>query len=404
MKNQSLKRSLAATAILASVISTAHGQSLVDQIGEAISGGSVNFNMRFRHESVAQDNALLDADASTVRTRLTLQSAPVSGFSGLFEVDNVSTIGSDHYDSFVMDEYRGNYSIIADPVGTEVNQAYLQYQANDTFRTRLGTQRILHAGQRFVGGVGWRQNEQTFDALTTSYFSEQVTVDYSYVWNVNRIFNSSRQSVQLTDFDSDTHFLLASHKTEAGTFSGYIYALDFSQAAALSSLTTGLSYTGDVGPATLSASFAVQSDYGNAPVDYSANYLNLELAVPIAPITATLGYEMLGSDDGVKAFTTPLATLHKWQGWTDLFLGTPANGIEDSYLTLAGNAGKLALSATFHNFSADEGGADYGSEWDLIATFPINDKISTQLKYASYDSNGYAVDTDKLWLMLNVVF
>jgi len=30
--------------------------------------------------------------------------------------------------------------------------------------------------------------------------------------------------------------------------------------------------------------------------------------------------------------------------------------------------------------------------------------VSTQLKYATFDSDGYAVDTDKLWIMVNVVF
>ena len=141
--------------------SAVNGQSTLAEIDNAISAGSVTFNMRFRHETVEQNNALADAAASTVLTRLTLQSGTVEGFSALFEVDNVSTFGADHYDSFILDEYRGNHSIIPDPVGTEVNQALLKYDFNSRFNAKLGTQRILHAGQRFVGGVGWRQNEQT---------------------------------------------------------------------------------------------------------------------------------------------------------------------------------------------------------------------------------------------------
>ena len=36
---------------------------------------------------------------------------------------------------------------------------------------------------------------------------------------------------------------------------------------------------------------------------------------------------MLGSDGGVAAFQTPLATLHAFNGWADLFLTTPARGL-----------------------------------------------------------------------------
>jgi hypothetical protein len=399
-----LPQSLTALALLGMGLPAAHGQSVVEQLGNAVSEGTVNFSMRFRHETVDQDNALADAAASTVLTRMTLQSAPVSGFSGVFEVDNVSTFASDSYDSFVLDEYRGTHSIIADPVGTEVNQAYLQYQASEGFKARLGMQRIVHAAQRFIGGVAWRQNEQTFDAFTASYADDAFSLDYSYVWNVNRIFNTSKPSAQLGDLDSDSHFLLASTKGEWGTLSGFVYALDFSAAGALSSMTAGLSYTGTLGPASILASFATQNDFANNPVDYSANYINLEAGLPVGPARVIAGVEILGSDSGIKSFTTPLATLHKWQGWTDLFLGTPASGIEDRYLTVSGNIGKVGVAATYHDFQAEFGSADYGGEWDLIANFAINEMVSTQLKYATYDSDGYAVDTDKFWFMVNVVF
>src|SRR3546814_12023345 len=45
-------------------------------------------------------------------------------------------------------------------------------------------------------------------------------------------------------------------------------------------------------------------------------------------------YEVLGSDAGVFAFQTPLATLHKFQGWADLFLTTPSAGVRDLNFTL----------------------------------------------------------------------
>ncbi len=47
--------------------------------------------------------------------------------------------------------------------------------------------------------------------------------------------------------------------------------------------------------------------------------------------TLGVGYELLGSDDGVAAFQTPLATLHKFNGFADQFLVTPAGGLQDIY-------------------------------------------------------------------------
>ena len=35
--------------------------------------------------------------------------------------------------------------------------------------------------------------------------------------------------------------------------------------------------------------------------------------------------------NGTIGFSTPLATLHKFQGFADVFLTTPASGITDAY-------------------------------------------------------------------------
>ena len=379
-------------------------QSGIDSIANAIKSGTHNLSFRLRHESVEQDNPLSDADATTLRSRLALKSGSVNGFTALLEVDNVSTIGSDEYDSFILDEYRGNHSIIADPVYTEINQVSLTYKIDDSQNLIAGRQRLNHAAQRFIGGVGWRQNEQTYDAASYTYKSDEFSVDYSYVWNVNRIFASSKPSAQRSDLDSDSHFLIGSYKPEWGTVSGYVYALDFEDVSALSSITYGVSYAGKLGPVTLNAALASQSDYGDATVAYDAEFYSIDAAIAAGPVTLKAGYEVLGSDDGVKAFATPLSTLHKWQGWADLFLNTPANGIEDMFFTVSGNVSGVALAATYHDFQADTGGADYGSEFDLIANYKINDVVSTQLKYASFDSDGFAVDTDKLWVSLMVAF
>src|SRR3546814_1461069 len=64
-------------------------------------------------------------------------------------------------------------------------------------------------------------------------------------------------------------------------------------------------------------------------------------------------YEVLGSDAGVFAFQTPLATLHKFQGWADLFLTTHSAGVRDLNFTLTKKFPAIpvlpALSATIRS-------------------------------------------------------
>ncbi len=394
-----------AAGIFASALSApASAQGIADDIASMISGGTAKVAMRYRFEDVEQDNALDDATASTLRTRLTLQSATVNKFSVLFEADNILTLGADDYDSFQLNKYRGNHSLIADPVGTEINQSSVKYMIAEGASATLGRQRINHAAQRFVGSVGWRQNEQTMDAYSYNRVAGKFSIDYSYLWNVNRIFKGSKASAQVTDFDSDSHALLLSSKENWGTLSGFLYALDFSNGVGASSVTYGLSYGGTVAGFALNATFAGQSDYGDNPLSYDTEYLALDIGKKLGSLNFVMGYEQLGSDDGVAGFSTPLATLHKFQGFADMFLNTPAKGIEDIYVTVGTTVNKFALSATYHDFDADEGSADYGSELDVVIGYTVSPKVNFEAKYAAYDSDGFAVDTDKLWLTMNLAF
>jgi hypothetical protein len=83
--------------------------------------GKASFNFRYRYEFVDDENFSKDAKASTLRSRLTFTSAAYKGLSFLTEFDDVSAIGSDNYNSTA--NGKGEYPIVADPEGTEVNQA-----------------------------------------------------------------------------------------------------------------------------------------------------------------------------------------------------------------------------------------------------------------------------------------
>ena len=120
-------------------------------------------------------------------------------------------------------------------------------------------------------------------------------------------------------------------------------------------------------------------------------------------MTIKVGYEVLEADDGV-GFATPLATLYKWQGWADKFLTTPGDGIEDAYVSVGGKLGPVKLAAVYHDFQAESSSTDFGTELDLVATWPVNKQFTVQAKYASFDTDDSARygDTDKAWLTLQL--
>lgn len=373
-----------------------------DALKQAVTDSTVKLNLRYRYEYVDQDGIDDEAGASTLRARLSWNSASVGKWQAGAEADYVALLGAERYNSTVNGETQ--YPVVADPEGFDLNQAFLKY-SDDNLTATFGRQRNLQTDQRFVGGVGWRQNEQTYDAARAEFkLNDALSIDYSYVWNVNRIFGPDG-GVQPSDWRSDSHFLLAEfaladdHKLE-----GFAYLLDFENDNGIpnSTATYGVRYRGKLGPLKLTGTYATQSDYADSPLDYDADYFGISAATTFDPVTISVGYELLGSDDGVAAFRTPLATLHKWQGWADKFLGTPADGIEDIYVGIAGAIGPVKLAATYHDYRADEGSADYGDELNVVANFVIADGISGQLKLADYNADEFATDTTKIWFSLIV--
>lgn len=373
--------------------------SELSTIQQAIADGTVDIMLRYRVEHVDQDSIEKEANASTLLTRLSYQSADVAGFFTVVELDNVTAIGNQNYNSTV--NGKTQYPVVADPTGTEVNQAYLGYhQKGLTFFA--GRQRINHDNQRFIGGVGWRQNEQTYDGYRLQYaLSPDLALDYSYVYNVNRIFGEGSPS---SDLGGNLHLLNARYGLAEGhKLTGFVYELDFDTALALATTTYGVNYDGTFGAFKLHAAYARQTETGDNPNDFAADYYAIDLSTHVAAVNLGIGYESLGSDNGV-GFSTPLATLHKFQGFTDKFLGTPAQGVNDLYVKASGKIGKLGLSAALHKFESDVGSVDYGNEFNITAKYPLAEKIGFVLKYASYNADTLTDDTNKLWGMLTFKF
>ena len=385
-----------------------------DGFDTLVSDGKAALDLRYRYESVEQDGMPSTAGANTLRLRLNLATGVVSGFSALTEFDHVQVIGDEHHD----DTRNGltRYPVVADPEGTDLNQAWLQYAGPKGTWLRLGRQRINLDGERFVGGVGWRQNEQTYDAFRIETKALPGTVvNYAYVDQVRRVFGPD-SGTPFASLEGASHLLNAKLTSlPVGAITIYGYHLDFDDAPQLSSDTFGARYDGthalgdklDFGWAL---EYARQEDAGDNAAQVDAFYNLVELSLKTSSAGVIAGREVLSGESGTftatinPAFQTPLATLHKWQGWADKFLTTPSAGIEDIYLGLNVKFAGWNGQAVWHDFSAEATGLDYGTELDLSVSRKLAGGFDVLIKYADYSADGLFTDTTKFWLQLGAAF
>lgn len=369
---------------------------------EVTSVDTVQLELRYRLEHVTQDNALQNALANTLRARVTAHKHVYARLTAEVELDHVAVVGGDTYNSTV--NGKGHYSVVADPRGTDVNQALLRYQSQSKATdVAVGRMRINHLNQRFLGGVGWRQNEQTYDGIRLQQrIGEQLKLDVASITNVNRIFGpKGPQANQRGDIYASTlHWQLQKNHQ----ISAFHYDYDFRDWLVQSTQTFGVDYRGSVrvqnhAPIGLHAVIARQTDAHNNPEDYSHHYHRLSAAWKYNELSAEVGVERLAGN-GVTALQTPLATLHAFQGFTDLFLVTPADGVREQFIKVGHRVNNVQLVLGYHRFEADVNRRDYGSEWNIVATKRFRNGIAAQLKYADYQAKNYAVDTRKAWLML----
>jgi hypothetical protein len=362
---------------------------------------------RLRYETVDQASLPNAADALTLRARVGAE-LKASGFSLLMEGEGTVAVAGDHNDTLP-----GNgiepFPVVADPKNLELNRLQVSYLNNGTGMT-LGRQRITLDNQRFVGAVGWRQNEQTFDAVRGQAKLGPVALDATWSISQRTVFGVDSPNAH---FDGDLVLLNAGVKLAPVQAKAFAYLLDYDTRLAFSSQTYGVLATAGfdipgLGKLTAQASHARQSDFGSNPVSYEAEYWNAQLALGVVGFTLTAGYEELGSDRGVAAFQTPLATLHAFNGWADLFLSTPANGLRDYYVGIgrafaAPFVPGLRADFVYHKFESDFGGLRYGSEWNASLGFELG-RVGVTAKYANYDAAEFGVDTEKFWLQAEVAF
>lgn len=371
---------------------------------------------RLRYEQVQQVGVVDDANALLLRARLGFETGKFLATSLLAEGSFNEALVDDYNDTIAAHGH-ATYAAVADPRNRVLNRLQLVNTAIPKTTITLGRQRINLDDQRFVGNSGWRQNEQTFDAARVVNKSiKNLTFDFTYLNQVNRVFGTeSPQGV----YTGNSYLGNIGYQTPIGKITVFGYLLKFEPLAATtaavrdSTSTYGGRFSGDhainskwkIGYA---ASYADQKEYGENPLTFSNNYYLGEFSLTYRIVTFGLGYENL-SGDGVKGFTTPLATLHKFQGWADKFLTTPVNGIKDSYANVGvamkavGPFDTLSATASYHDYKSQQLSMNYGSETNLLLQAKWR-RFTAALKYADYSADTVSTDTKKLWAQIEFVW
>ena len=376
---------------------------------DALTGGTVSFSARARYEAVSEDNAKKDADAYTLRTALGYKTGSFNGFGAFVEFEDVRAAGDEKFNNF--ENGHATYSVVADPVGTEVNQGYLSYNGFDT-EFKLGRQEITYRGapfHRYIGNVLWRQNHQSFDGFSLVNQSfENTKISYAHIESVNTIFGDNSVA-KPKDIDMNTDLFNIQYSGLAiGDLEAYAYLIDNEDVITSSSQTFGARLSGAQAinadwKVLYTAEYANQSDYKDGTMD-DQNYYLAELGGKYKGWLAKVSYEMQ-EGDGTSSFNTPLGTNHAFQGWADVFLNTPASGLEDMYFTVAGTVMGVKLVGVYHDFETDKGGIDAGNEFDILAEKAFTENYSVGVKYADYNAGDTGtVDTEKFWLYGEVKF
>ena len=369
--------------------------STADTLQQAFSDGKADANIRLRYEAVYDGNdSTENADAATMRTRLGFTTGNYNNTTAHVDFEVIDTGG----DFNSKNNGQTTHAVVADPKVEELNQAWLQYTGIENNILKLGRQRVILDNARFVGNVGWRQNEQTFDAL--AYINtglENVTFLLANVQQVNTITGG--------DIGTNSNILnIGIDKTSLGKISAYAYSIDLDGSSANDTLTAGARLKGAADSLLYTVEYAQQSDTADNTADLSAAYTFVELGYNFDGTKVFVGNEILGSDDGAAGFQTLLATKHAFNGWADKFLATPVDGLNDLYIKAVTKVAGMKLVGVYHDFSSDNASTDYGTEFDIVLVKPIDKNLKASIKWADYSADSFSTDTQKIWVALDMNF
>ncbi|WP_297887865.1 hypothetical protein [Sulfurihydrogenibium sp.] len=446
MKDKAKKSFLTASLffLFSPMIISQQASALDIQAPTFIDDVKVNLQIRPRYEYV--DDHTLRKNANALTTRVAIGAK----INKIFQVPNLTAYIEATYVGALIDDYypqKGtnanlstNYATVADPDLTRITEAYLKYTLNKT-SIIIGRTRINLDDERFIGSVDWRQMPQTFGIIGVQdntinnlnifiagiyarkgVSDNQVSFD-TMDWKLDKmplIFNISYKIIpqlKLTGYA----YLLSAKSQDGQTFKGgNTYGINATGDIVISK-DIKLSYLGE---------YAIQKDpYAKDNLTtkpkISADYYRGEIKLSGYGFFIIGGYERFqGADYGESAgFTTPFATLHKWEGWADKFLSYVATdmryGLRDAYGTVGYSHKEYGtFSITYHKFDADKStgyqgtalttisSKNFGDEIDLLYSVNLTKRLNFLVKGAFYNgkdtmpSNLGKNDLTKYWVQL----
>lgn len=364
--------------------------------------GQIKLDLRYRFEQDDTKNpAKIHGDASTVRLRLGYLTPKFYSLQGYAEYETNQDFGANTYNS--ARNGKAEFETIVDPQEHELNQLWLSFKGLPDTEIKVGRQRIKIDNDRFIGNVGWRQLELTYDAvLLTNLSLPNTTVKAGYI-NQAQTIHSFVNPMQTPFFNISYDF------KDYGKLTSYTYLIDNNEGHAKSNQTYGISFDGsakvtDNIKALYRLEYAYQKDYEQNPNQYEVDYFHLIGGADVYGVTVKAGMEQLGGDGAGKVFQTPLATGHAFNGWSDQFLATPADGLRDIYALVTGKVQGIKLIGVYHEFDDDTSTTSYGKEYDFLVVKKFGEHYSLLAKYAYFDGDNGRFDAQNFWLQAGVSF
>jgi hypothetical protein len=343
---------------------------------------NINSSVRLRYADVQQTDERGAALSALLRVNWAADWS--TEWASVVELDFIARGLRDQHSDGVINN---GEPLIPDPAGSELNQIFLAQQT-ESLTWQLGRQRIEHGNQRFVGGNGFWQNEQTFDGLTVSMpFAEASRWQYAYIYNVNRIFGEEATH-HLTDSDAQygelsgerpktrwgdhrlqSHWLLLEWREwDYQRINFYAYDNEYLDFTSWSYRMVGARHEWDFKQQQwrwrTQAERAYQDRY-ELPEAKITPYTLVELALGFSAWELAWHHEVLSSRAG-RAFIAPLGSAHDFHGVVGKFAGTPSDGLREQSLRLSWRQAPWLVEARYAQFENAAHGALLGDEFDLI--------------------------------------
>lgn len=376
---------------------------------EALKKGGATLELRTRYERVDDKVSAKTADALTNRTVLTWKSGKWNSFGLTAQFENVAVLSGPRF--FVPQTGYGlsRHAVVVDQPLSGVNQLFLEWKG-----LKAGRQLMNLDNQRFIGSVGWRQNDQAFTGLSFSNdtwlswmgFSVARFTQAHLITGITKPVNADIANVDLK-FIPKGHLRLFYYGVEEQAAVGTPLAASTGSSTANSFRHTGARLDGDVWKFFYDLSAAKQDRHKDATLTgtLEADYRSYGVGFRFSA-----NHSLQAAKESLEpGFKTPYATLHAWNGWADRFLATPAKGLVDTSATYKGKAGAFTFEAAYHAFEAETDGAKYGTELDASVGYAPTKWLNLLVKAADYKGDtaaagAFAKDTRKIWLQTAMKF